>query len=51
MPRIYRFTAGAVTPNDFYDLPDLDGPELQLDAAPAPLFERDAELAELDQAA
>ncbi|HEV2746628.1 MAG TPA: helix-turn-helix transcriptional regulator [Allosphingosinicella sp.] len=40
MTAIYRFTAGAVTPNDFYDLPDLGQRSLPLDApAPLPLLE------------
>jgi transcriptional regulator with XRE-family HTH domain len=45
MPKVFAFTRGAVTPNDFYDLPDLAHaqpelpipdaaePELQLDVA------------------
>jgi transcriptional regulator with XRE-family HTH domain len=53
--RIYRVTKGQVAPNDFYDLPDLSVPELQLGASePLPLFaasERDLETVELDQAA
>ena|SRR5438874_328699 len=39
MPKVYRFTGGAVTPNEFYDLPDLETPELPLGAAPTPLFD------------
>lgn len=42
MVRIYRETRGAVTPNDFYDLPDLDTAELPFDAdepGAAPLLE------------
>lgn len=39
MPKVYRFTRGAVQPNDFYDLPDLDQPALPLGDAPAPLFD------------
>ncbi len=39
--RIYRLTQGAVTPNDFYHLPDLDQMDLPIDdAAPCPLLER-----------
>jgi hypothetical protein len=40
MRRIYALTRGAVTPNDFYDLPAIDQLELP-DLAPAdsaPLF-------------
>lgn len=43
MRRLYRVTRGAVTPNDFYDLPDLDAPELPLDPEPLPLFEGGAD--------
>jgi transcriptional regulator with XRE-family HTH domain len=48
MPKIYRFTRGAVTANDFYfpyGLPDLDQPSLPLGeaAAPAPLLEPERE--------
>ncbi len=42
MAAIYRFTRGAVTPNDFYDLPDLETGSLALDDEPAPLLERAA---------
>jgi len=38
MLKIYRLTRGAVTPNDFYDLPDLNQPALQLEF-PAPLLD------------
>ncbi|MDP9412680.1 MAG: helix-turn-helix transcriptional regulator [Pseudomonadota bacterium] len=35
MVAIYRFTEGAIEPNDFYDLPDLDGQiDLPLDLDP-----------------
>lgn len=39
--RLYRLSKGEVTPNDFFDLPDLDTPELALgdELAPAPLLE------------
>lgn len=33
MARIYLATRGQVTPNDFYDLPALPGPEPQEEAA------------------
>jgi transcriptional regulator with XRE-family HTH domain len=37
---VYRVTRGAVTPNDFYELPSLDQLELAInEPAPAPLFE------------
>lgn len=48
MVRIYRLSKGAVAPNDFYDLPDLDTLELALevpgaapllDSAPLPMVD------------
>lgn len=43
MLRIYRLTRGAVTPNDFYDLPPLDQLDLPIgDASDAPLLEQAA---------
>lgn len=40
MRRIWILTGGAVSPNDFYDLPPIDQLELAIDElAPAPLFE------------
>lgn len=43
MIAIYRVTNGIVTPNDFYNLPDLDTPALPLDDnQPAPLLEQAA---------
>jgi transcriptional regulator with XRE-family HTH domain len=38
MLKIYRVTVGAVTPNDFYDLPALDQLQLPI-AEPAPLLD------------
>lgn len=55
--RLYRFTRGAVTANDFYDYPDIDSGELPLEAAPVPLFgvppdrEADAESCAADRRA
>lgn len=51
MLAIYRFTFGAVTPNDFYNLPVLEQLALPMDdqkpaaPAPAPLFDRAVEAA------
>jgi transcriptional regulator with XRE-family HTH domain len=40
MLKIFRFTKGEVTPNDFYDLPALDQLDLPIgEPAAAPLFE------------
>lgn len=36
MPKLYRYTRGAITPNDFYDLPDLATGNLPLEAPEAP---------------
>lgn len=36
--RLFRLSGGAVTPNDFFELPDLNQPELPLEAGPAPLL-------------
>ncbi|MEA3036826.1 MAG: hypothetical protein QOH04_2603 [Sphingomonadales bacterium] len=44
LDRLYRLSRGAVTPNDVifpYGLPDIDTPELQLEA-PAPLLDVNA---------
>jgi transcriptional regulator with XRE-family HTH domain len=38
MRRIYRLTRGAVTPNDFYDLPPIGQAQLPGLAEDAPLF-------------
>jgi transcriptional regulator with XRE-family HTH domain len=44
MEAIHRLTRGAVTPNDFYDLPALEQLELPMhEAPPAPLFDRQEE--------
>lgn len=43
MIRIHRLTKGAVSPNDFYDLPPLGQLDLPIeDLDPAPLLERAA---------
>lgn len=41
LQRLFRYTGGAVTPNDFFDLPDLDTPELPLElgSESAPLLQ------------
>lgn len=39
MLKIYRLTRGAVTPDDFYDLPPIDQLDLPIDPPPAPLLE------------
>lgn len=47
MLKIYRFTFGAVTPNDFYNLPVLEQLALPMEdqkpaaPSPAPLFDRE----------
>lgn len=39
MLKIHQLTRGEVTPNDFYDLPALDQPQLPLEAGAGPLFD------------
>jgi hypothetical protein len=40
MPRVFSFTRGAITPNDFYDLPPIGQLELPMEPpAPAPLLD------------
>jgi transcriptional regulator with XRE-family HTH domain len=39
MSRLHQLTRGAVSPNDFYDLPPLEQLELPIEPSPAPLFD------------
>lgn len=39
MAAIWKFTAGAIAPNDFYDLPPIGQMPLPFGAAPAPLLD------------
>jgi hypothetical protein len=40
MPRVYAFTKGVITPNDFYDLPPIGQLELpMMEPVAAPLFD------------